>query len=105
MENSMAQPFPNGSLVTWAKDAPETWRFTLTPGPMKVVSARWDAGTPTEYSMQFGEGGIPRTPGWIITIEFDGDKTTYYNPPLSVFFGKWIKKEVHEKWLTLVDQS
>ncbi len=101
----MGCPFPVDSIVTWARDTPDTWHYTITPGPMKVVSARGDEGKPSEYSLRFCEGGIPRTPGWIITIEFDGDKTTYYDPPLSIFFGKWIKKEIHEKWLTLLDQT
>ena len=100
-ERHMTSPFPIGSLVIWSKDALKTWHFTVTPGLMKVISARWDDGTPSEYSMQFG--GIPRTPGWIITIEFDGNNTTYYDPPLTTFFGtRWIQKEIHEKWLTLV---
>jgi hypothetical protein len=94
------RPFSIGSEVTWKRSAPKTWHFTITPGPMKVVSVRWDDGRPTEYSMQFGEGGIPRKPGWIITIEYDATSTEYYDPPLSLFFGKdRIEEEVHEMWL------
>jgi hypothetical protein len=93
----MECPFPIGSLVTWSLDAPRTWRKIWTPGPMTVISSRWDDGTPTEYSMKFG--GIPRKPGWVIGVEYDADSTDYYNPPLSILIGKRIQKEIHEMWL------
>ena len=96
----MECPFQNGDIVTWMKKAPKTWRFTLTPGPMTVVSARWSDGKATQYSMQFGEGGIPRKPGWIVTVEFDATSTDYYDPPLSLLFDRdRIQKEIHECWL------
>lgn len=95
----MPCPFPVRSLVTWSEDAPATWHFIWTPGPMTVISARWDDGAPTEYSMKFG--GIPRIPGWIIEVEYDADSTDYYDPPLSLLLGKErIQKEIHEMWLT-----
>lgn len=94
----MSPPYADGSLVTWAPDVPSTWHYTITPGPMVVISSRWDDGHPTEYSMRFG--GIPRQPGWIVTVEFDADSTDYYDPPRSILFGnKRLQKELHEKWL------
>ena len=99
-------PFPIGSLVTWSDDAPQTWRFIYTPGPMMVVETRFHDGTPSEYLMMFVRA-FPsdkpaRTPGWIVTVEYDADSTDYYNPPLSFLLGKKrITKDVHEKWLTL----
>lgn len=99
-------PFPVGSVVTWNKDAPETWRHIWSPGPMGVVSAYWHDGTPSEYLMRFVEkfGGSrpPRTPGWIITVEYDPDASGYYDPPLSLLLGEMmITKDVHEMWLIL----
>lgn len=100
MRTRRRRPFRVGSKVTWVRHAPKTWRFTVTPGPMKVVAMRWDRGKPSEYSMMFGKGGIPRKPGWIVTIEYDATSTKYYDPPLSLIFGKdRIRKEVHEMWL------
>lgn len=96
----MGSPFSIGSSITWANEAPQTWHFIFTPGPMQVVSARWDAGRPTEYSLRFG--GISRAPGWIITVEYDADSTKYYDPPLSILIGKKrLKEEIHEQWLRL----
>lgn len=106
----MPGPFPIGSTVTWSDDAPKTWHFINTPGPMKVVDARYHDGTPSEYLMmfvrKFGGDKPARTPGWIITIEYDPDSSGYYNPPLSLLLGKkLITKDVHEKWLTLVSKT
>lgn len=98
----MQCPFPVDSKVTWTEDAPATWRFIWTPGPMTVISARWDNGTPNEYEMLFKEafGGQDRIPGWIILIEYDADSTSYYDPPLSLLLGrKRLQMEVHEMWL------
>ena len=98
----MRRPFPLGSLVTWNKRAPKTWRFIYTPGPMTVVETYWDDGKPSEYSMRFCEGGIQRVPGRILTVEFDATSTEYYDPPLSTFFGEdRITCDVHEMWLVL----
>ncbi len=98
MEGQFSAPFSVGSLVTWSADAPENWTYLFTPGPMTVLSARWDDGTPSRYSMQFG--GIPRKPGWIITVEYDADATSYYDPPLSlIFHSKTLVKELHQMWL------
>lgn len=71
---------------------------------MKVVSAYWHDGRPSEYLQQFVDrfgGKRPsRTPGWIITVEYDADSTDYYDPPLSLIVGKKrITKDVHEMWL------
>jgi hypothetical protein len=94
-------PFPVGSMVTWVDDAPVTWRYIWTPGPMKVISARWDDGEPTEYAIKY-YFPIPRVPGWQICVEYDADSTSYYDPPLSLLIGPRIRKEVHEMWLRLV---
>ncbi len=95
-------PFPIGSLVTWTDNAPKTWRTVITPGPMKVISFRWDEGHASLYSMQFG--GIPRSPGWIINVEYDPDSTDYYDPPLSLLFWQnTFQKEIHEMWLARAD--
>jgi len=59
----MPSPFADGSLVTWSNDAPQSWPLIWTPGPMAVVSARWDDGEASEYSKKFCDGGIPRKPG------------------------------------------
>jgi len=94
----MSCPFPLGSLVAWSKDAPATWHVVHTPGPMTVVSVRRDEGAPSEYSMKFG--GIPRVPGWMVTVEYDADSTGYYDPPLSLLLGKKrIQGEIHQMWL------
>lgn len=95
--------FAVGSIVTWTDNAPDTWRFIWTPGPMTVISACWHDGTPSEYAKKFDENGMCITPGWIITVEYDADSTDYYNPPLSLLLGKEkLEKQVHEKWLKLV---
>jgi len=100
----MESPFAVGSLVTWANDAPQTWRFIYTPGPMTVISARFDDGQQGEYAKRFG--GIPRTPGWIITVEYDADSTDYYDPPLSYYFHKQrIQSQIHQMWLVQVNSK
>ena len=100
-EERARPPFAEGSLVTWSSDAPKTWHFIWTPGPMIVISSKWSDGAPTEYSMIFG--GISRTPGWVITIEYDADSTKYYDPPLGLILGKArLQKQVHEDWLESV---
>jgi hypothetical protein len=93
----MNRPFAVGSNVTWSDGVPEAWRIIWTPGPMKVISARFDEGKPSKYSMKFG--GIPRTPGWIILVEYDADATLYYDPSLRGLCGSRIQKEIHQKWL------
>ena len=91
--------FTEGSLVKWAPGTPENFYFLYTPGPMTVLSARWSDGEPSEYSMQFG--GIRFDPGWIVTVEYDADSTSYYDPPLSSIFGKdRLVHDFHEKWLS-----
>ena len=97
-------PFPVNTAVTWNSRAPATWRFIHTPGPMVVVDAAWHDGTPSELLQVFVDmfpGKRPaRRPGWIITIEYDADSTSYYDPPLSLLLGKKrITKDVHEMWL------
>lgn len=68
---------------------------------MLVVSSKWDDGHPSPYSEKFG--GIPRKPGWIVTVEYDADSTSYYDPPLSLLLKKTrLKMDVHEQWLTLI---
>lgn len=90
--------FAVGSMVTWAADAPESWRYIYAPGPMKVVALRFDDGAPSDYSQKFG--GIPRKPGWIVMVEYDADASPYYDPPLSVLLDtKTIRKEIHQMWL------
>lgn len=94
----MNSPFLIGTRVAWAEDAPKSWHFIYTPGPMFVASACWDDGKASEYSQKFG--GIPREPGWIILVEYDADLTDYYNPPLSFLTGMdRLQKEIHQKWL------
>jgi hypothetical protein len=94
----MTCSFSIGDMVTWSDNAPKTWRFTWTSGPMTVVSVRWDDGTPSKYSERFG--GISRIPGFIVTVEYDADSTDYYNPPRSLLFNKpKLQMEIHEKWL------
>ena len=104
MSMAATKPLPNGSLVAWSEDAPSSWRFIWTPSPMTIVSARWDDGNPTEFSQIFG--GIPRTPGWIVTVEYDPDSTNYYDPPLSLLLNaKKFRAEVHEMWLVLSERT
>ena len=93
--------FPLGTLVTWNKDTPTTWRFIYTPGPMTVVSARWSSGISSEYLRKFEMfGDISLKPGWIVTVEYLAD-SKYYDPPLSLLCGKKrIQKEIHQMWLT-----
>ena len=99
-------PFVPNSRVLWASDAPSPWRWIWTPGPMTVISARWDTGAPSEYSRMFHPEGIPRQPGWIVTVEYDPDASGYYDPPLSLIFGKKLfHMEVHEMWLILESSS
>ncbi len=100
----MECPFIKDSWVTWSEKAPETWRFIWTPGPMRVVSAYWNDGTPSEHqkalAKQFGVDEPLRMAGWIVTVVYDVDSTSYYNPALSVFFGaRLIRTEIHEAWL------
>ncbi len=92
-------PFPVGARVSWSAIVPRNWLFLHTPGPMIVVDVFYQDGTPTEYARQFGKNGFDFVPGWIITVEYDTDSTDYYNPPLSLLFGKRMVKMVHEKWL------
>lgn len=93
-------PFRIGSIVMWVPKTPETWRYIYTPGPMRVIDARYHDGTPSEYAKMFGPNGMNITPGWILTVEYGADSTNYYNPPLSLLLGKKrIAKEVHQKWL------
>src|SRR3989344_1563648 len=106
----MPCPFPLGSLVTWSNDAPETWHYIWTPGPMTVVSAYWHDGTPSDYFQQFVDrfkgSRPPRTPGWIVTVEYDADSTTYYDPPLSYYFHKQrIQSQIHQMWLVQVNSK
>ncbi len=94
-------PFTVGSQVIWSEKAPKSWHFIWTPGPMVVISSRWDDGHPSEYSQKFG--GVPREPGWIITVEYDADSTDYYDPPLSSLLGKKkLQEEIHQRWLSLI---
>ena len=100
----MESPFAVGSLVTWADNAPKIGRFISTPGPMTVISALYDDGSQSEYAKRFG--GIPRQPGWIITVEYNADATDYYDPPLSYYFHKQrIQSQIHEMWLVPVDSK
>ena len=97
----MVDPFLVGSRVTWTKNIPQSWRYIYTPGPMMVISSHWDAGHPSLYSQRFG--GIPRQPGWIITVRYKADSTNYYDPPLSLLRGKTrFQIEIHEQWLTQI---
>ena len=94
--------FPNRSSVAWSTKTPMTWRFTLTPGPMVVVSARFHDGTASRYTKFLTklEDGLCITPGWIITVEYEVDSTAYYDPPRSSLFQKQkLQMEVHEMWL------
>jgi hypothetical protein len=96
-------PFAPGALVTWTKDAPKTWHFIHTPGPMKVVSAYWHHGRPSEYAKMFGPNGMEITPGWIIRVEYDADASDYRDPPLSLLIGSpTVQNDFHELWLTPV---
>lgn len=92
-------PFAENDVITWVDDVPSHWHWSVTPGPMKVVGMWWHSGKPSEYAKLFGENGMNITPGWIITVEYDADLTTHYNPPLSFFFGKIIRRDIHQKWL------
>lgn len=93
-------PFTKGDSVTWSQDAPSNWRFLHTPGPMTVVEATYHDGIPTEYSKMFGETGMGIQAGWIVTVEYDADSTSYYDPPLKFYFGtNRVVKMLHEKWL------
>ncbi len=94
--------FSVGSVVTWNSDAPSIWRVIWTPGPMRVVKARWHDGKPSVYSLKFGADGMGITPGWMLTVEYPADEPRYYDPPLSTYLGKdHATNDVHEKWLML----
>ncbi len=93
-------PFQTGEKVTWSDDSPSNWKFLHTPGPLVVVSAFYQDGVPNTYARLFGESGMGFKPGWILEVEYDADSTSYYDPPLSLLFGKKrIVKMVHEMWL------
>jgi|GEM_PF-2534242 len=94
--------FAPGSLVGWSKDVSPSWYFIWTPGPMKVISFRYTDGSSSEFLKKFEEqfGGEPNKSGWIVTVEYDPDSTTYYDPPRSLLFHKKVlQMEVHEMWL------
>ena len=92
-------PFAAGDTVNWVEGVPSTWLYIWTPGPMKVVSARYSDGQPSYYAKTY-YFTLDFRPGWIITVEYDADSTDYYDPPLSVLLGrKRIRKEIHEMWL------
>ncbi len=93
-------PFPVFSWTKWSPDAPSEWRYLFTPGPMKVVAAYYHDGVANEYAKKFGPNGFDFKPGWIVTVEYNADSTSYYNPPLSLLLGKKrIRKQLHEMWL------
>lgn len=96
----MKCPFEKGDIVVWSDDAPKEWWYIHTPGPMKVVDFWWSDGIPTKYAMMFGSNGMDFRPGWIVTVEYDADSTSYYDPPLSlILHQKEIRKMVHQMWL------
>lgn len=93
-------PFSIGELVTWSVRVPSEWKFLHTPGPMIVVNTFYQDGIPNNYARRFGMGGMGFLSGWILEIEYEADSTSYYDPPLSILFGKKrIVKLVHEVWL------
>jgi hypothetical protein len=99
----VASPYKAGSLVTWVDEAPKEWRYTITPGPMTIISARQNDVEPTELAKKF-DGGFNFRPGWIVLVEYEADSTQYYNPPRSILLGKKrIQTELHEMWLKFID--
>ncbi len=89
--------------VTWSPDAPKSWRFIWTDKPMLIISARWDDGVSSSYADQFG--GLPRTPGFVVIVEYEADSTSYFDPPRSLLFNKRkLQMEVHSIWLELAMQ-
>lgn len=96
----METPFRVGEIVRWSDEAPSEWQYLFTPGPMAVVGMHYHDGVANDYAKMFGPNGFDFKPGWIVTVEYDADSTSYYNPPLSFYFNKKrIMKQLHEMWL------
>jgi hypothetical protein len=92
-------PYPPGTLVTWNADAPDTWHYIYTPGPMRVIDSFYHTGDASDYAKQFHPEGMGIKPGWIYTVDYDPDSTSYYDPPLRLLYGPLLKRMVHERWI------
>jgi hypothetical protein len=93
--------FPAGTLLGWADDVPDTWRFIHTPGPLRVEDVYFQTGKPNDYAKRFHPDGFSLEPGNIYQVSFSAKKSTYYDPPLSFYIGDRGTILVHEKWLRL----